>query len=192
MTESDLLSLLRAIEPDHGLELLLSSDDLALLENYVEGDDPYLAERAASLASMIDDPEATRVLDLALQSTYEQVRIAAANGLWRNSTEPTQALSRALSDTSIAVRRFALRSVGTRLQDRGPISPELADRIRSISESGPDAATSAAARLLAYRVNGEAPTVESFNAAVLAGVSANDLTRLIGSETSDLLSQVVE
>jgi hypothetical protein len=116
ITTHDVERYLAADEPDYEQLARLGPEVLPHLEVLVRGSDPMTAAKAASLASLIRDPGAARVLEAASESDEVIVRIAAASGV--RLLPPDQAgtaLSRLLSDSDAEIRRIALESTPAQL-----------------------------------------------------------------------------
>jgi len=89
----------------------LGPDALPHLQTLVSGNDPLLASKAAYLAGQISTAQSLAVVALAAQSTYPEVRVAAAAAA-RHLPAPQAdtVLSTVLTDSDVGVRKVALRS----------------------------------------------------------------------------------
>jgi HEAT repeat protein len=107
-----------AVEPDEpdyrGAAAHLGAAALPFLAELVQGEDPGLASKAASLAGNIDTAEARAVLVEAGRSPHVVVRIAAAGAVAGLIGLPVNDLLIALmSDKDPYVRKVALDSAGS-------------------------------------------------------------------------------
>jgi HEAT repeat protein len=91
----------------------LGPEALPHLEDIVKGEDPLMASKAASLASLIKDDRATVVLKAATESKFPEVRTAAAFGAKNisNIAEANEIISSLKRDTDNAVRIHALQAL---------------------------------------------------------------------------------
>lgn len=192
MPASRIEELLRIIEPDHGAEVLVGPDDLPELQAYVQSDDPYLAERAASVAGLVNDDATTSVLMEALASPYEQVRIAATSGLARVPSMPSGAYRAGLADPSPAVRRFTLRALGRRLTDRQEDVPaEIAALVEGSASEAADPLSRLAATVLATRMAAQAVDAALVQRVLQGGLPATDLGTLLGPDGGEALVETI-
>ena len=107
-------------EPNYRQGALLGAEALPLLHELVEGSDPELATKAASLAGLIDDPGAVDVLHAAAGSEHAATRVAAARATKHlSATLIAPVLTRLVADDDAGVRKVAIGAV------RSGATPEL-------------------------------------------------------------------
>jgi hypothetical protein len=98
-------------EPDYkAAAAALGVDALPVLESLVRSADPLLASKAAYLASLIPDPQATRVLEEAARSDHPTVRVAAAAGLQKRPEATEEVVAQLATDLDAGVRKVAART----------------------------------------------------------------------------------
>jgi len=133
-------------EPDYEKAAKLGPEALPHLEKLISRKDPNLASKAASLAGMIKDERAARVVEKAAKHEDARVRVAAAYSAQHLPPEDaSRVLTASLSDRDVGVQKVALRSVPRKL------TPELRAKIESITKR--------------KRVN---PTIQNLSKEVLA------------------------
>ena len=87
---------------------------MADLEALVAEDEPRIASKAAYLASLIDDDDSHRVVDLAAHSRHDVVRASAAAALGSLSQDRATPIARnLLVDADAGIRARTVRSLGT-------------------------------------------------------------------------------
>jgi hypothetical protein len=111
-------------EPDYkAAAAALGAEALPVLESLVREAEPLLASKAAYLASLIPDEQATRVLEQAARSDHATVRVAAAAGLQKRADVPSDLAGELLSDPDAGVRKVAAKAARGRApstrRDRG-------------------------------------------------------------------------
>jgi HEAT repeat protein len=102
-------------EPDEKTYRGLGSDDVAAVATLLDDDEAWLAARAVFALSRIDSDDARRRVVAAADNPRAEVRVAVAtvaSGLPPASSDAV--LAKLLQDTSVGVRKFALRSVSPR------------------------------------------------------------------------------
>lgn len=106
-------ALLDPEEPDYAAAAAeLGAEALPHLETLIEGDDPGLAAKAASLAGFIGGPGATEVLAKAAQSEDPRVRVAAAGAARQLPARQASAvLTPLVEDDDLGVQITAFKSV---------------------------------------------------------------------------------
>ncbi len=124
VTESEVRKHLDPEEPNYpAAAAALGAEALPVLERLVRASDPLLASKAAYLASLIPDPAAARVLEVAAASREATVRVAAAAGA-RQRPELAAALESLLIDQDAGVRKVAERAAGVQERMRAPVPPD--------------------------------------------------------------------
>ena len=115
-------------EPDYEQAAKLGPEALPHLERLISRKDPNLASKAASLAGMIDDERAARVVEKAAKHEDVRVRVAAAySAQFLAAEDASRVLTTALSDRDVGVQKVALKSVPKEL------TPELRAKIEAIT-----------------------------------------------------------
>jgi HEAT repeat protein len=116
-------------EPDYDKAAKLGPDALPHLSRLISRKDPHLASKAASLAGMIKDERAARVVEKAANHDDVRVRVAAAySAQYLPPEDASRILTKSLSDRDVGVQKVALRSAPKEL------TPELRTKIESISK----------------------------------------------------------
>jgi HEAT repeat protein len=116
-------------EPDYEQAAKLGPEALPHLERLISRKDPHLASKAASLAGMIDDERAARVVEKAAKHEDARVRVAAAySAQYLSAEDASRVLTTALSDRDVGVQKVALKSVPKEL------TPELRSKIEAITK----------------------------------------------------------
>jgi HEAT repeat protein len=116
-------------EPDYEKAAKLGPEALPHLEKLIARKDPHLASKAASLAGMIKDERAVRVVEKAAKHEDARVRVAAAHSAqYLAPPDASRVLVAALSDKDVGVQKVALRSV-----PKEP-SPELRSKIEALAK----------------------------------------------------------
>jgi HEAT repeat protein len=137
---TDVLRILQSEEPNYRKAAsTLGPEVLPELEQLARGPDPLLASKATYLASMIDSPQARRVVEAAAGHEEPEVRVAAAAAVANltGTSDPAAladdagggVLDRLLQDADPGVRKFALKSAS---------SMNLQDRLQSAANSDPE------------------------------------------------------
>ena len=99
-------------EPNYEKATKLGPDALPHLQKLIQGKDPGLASKAASLARMIGGERAGAVLEKATSHKDVRVRVAAAHSAQNLPPEATsQVLATLVADDDVGVQKVALRSV---------------------------------------------------------------------------------
>jgi HEAT repeat protein len=99
-------------EPDYAKAAKLGPGALPHLEKLIGGKDPGLASKAASLAGMVGDERAARVLEKAARHKDVRVRVAAAHSAqYLPPLDASRILSTLLADDDVGVQKVALKSV---------------------------------------------------------------------------------
>jgi len=149
VTMEQVRSFLDPDEPDY-VEAAgqLGPPALPHLQTLVVSNDPLLASKAAYLAGLIGAAESSAVVELAAQSPYPEVRVAAA-GTTKHlpASQAETLLNTVLADSDVGVRRVALRSAAALR------SPALKYRVQEMSKSD----SSAAIRTLAAQIAKDLP-----------------------------------
>jgi HEAT repeat protein len=135
VTMDEVRSAVEPDEPDYpAAAARLGVAALPLLSELIQGDDPALASKAASLAGNIDGAESLEVLREAARSPQAVVRIAAAASVGGLSELPvTDLLAALLDDEDPYVRKVALDSVAS------THAAGAARKIRVLAEQDPEA-----------------------------------------------------
>jgi HEAT repeat protein len=116
-------------EPDYEKAAKLGPEALPHLDKLISRKDPHLASKAASLAGMIQDERAARVVEKASKHDDVRVRVAAAySAQFLPPEDASRILTAALSDKDVGVQKVALRSVPREL------TPELRAKIEAITK----------------------------------------------------------
>jgi len=116
-------------EPDYAKATKLGPDALPHLQKLIQGRDPGLASKAASLAGMIGGERAGAVLEKAASHKDVRVRVAAAHSAQHlPSAAASQVLATLVADTDVGVQKVALRSVPR------VASPELRASVETLSK----------------------------------------------------------
>src|SRR4051794_1441987 len=183
--------MLKTIEPDGVIQSLVSTTDLPELRAYLVGQDPLLSERAAALIVLVQDQSAVPLVEDALNSPFEQTRIAAAAGLWRMPELPVGAFRQALRDHAPGVRRFALRSVARRLDGDPGAASTLAtvlDETAALETRPPQRAVAA---LLRARASGEPVSTAGVQRALELGASPTDVGTALPGDASSVIRDIL-
>ena len=116
-------------EPDYEKAAKLGPETLPHLEKLIARKDPHLASKAASLAGMIKDERAGRVVEKAAKHEDVCVRVAAVySAQFLPPEDASRVLTAALSDKDVGVQKVALKSV-----PRKP-TPELRAKIEALAK----------------------------------------------------------
>jgi HEAT repeat protein len=116
-------------EPDYEKAAKLGPQALPHLEKLIARKDPHLASKAASLAGMIKDEKAARVVEKAAKHEDARVRVAAAHSAqYLPPEDASRVLTTSLSDRDVGVQKVALKSVPRKL------TPELRAKIEQITK----------------------------------------------------------
>lgn len=113
----------------------LGPEALPHLRRFVESGDPSRAPKAAYLAGLIGDADATPILELAAESSDPSLRAAAAGGAVHLPDEKSDRLAQLLvDDDDPGVRKLALQAV--------PAKPsgDLAAKLEVLQEHEPEPA----------------------------------------------------
>ena len=126
-----------AVEPDEpdypGAAARLGVAALPFLLELIQGDDPGLASKAASLVGNIRDPASLEVLVEARRSPEVLVRIAAGGAVQRLSGQPVDDLLAALyDDEDPQVRKVALESAAS------VRAVDTTEKIKVLAENDPE------------------------------------------------------
>jgi HEAT repeat protein len=134
-------------EPDYKAAAQLGPEALPLLHELVQGSDPELATKAASLAGLIDDPGASDVLHAAASSEHASARVAAAHATRQLSPQlAAPVLARLVADDDAGVRKVAINAVPE------SATPELRQALERVGQNDRHAPLRAMAREAAERV----------------------------------------
>jgi hypothetical protein len=124
VTEAEVRKYLDPEEPNYPkAAAALGADALPVLERLVSAGDPLLASKAAYLASLIPDPGASRVLDIAARSSEPTVRVAAAAGAQRRP-ELAAVVDDLATDPDQGVRKVAGRAARGRPRAQPAAPPD--------------------------------------------------------------------
>jgi HEAT repeat protein len=116
-------------EPDYEKAATLGAEALPHLEKLIASKDVHLASKAASLAGMIEDEGAARVVEQAAKHEDVRVRVAAAHSAqYLPPEDASRVLTAVLSDKDVGVQKVALKSVPKKL------TPELRAKIEAITK----------------------------------------------------------
>ena len=116
-------------EPDYEKAAKLGPEALPHLEKLIGRKDPNLASKAASLAGMIKDERAVRVVEKAAKHEDVRVRVAAVySAQFLPPEDASRVLTAALSDKDVGVQKVALKSV-----PKKP-TPELRAKIEALAK----------------------------------------------------------
>ena len=146
VTMDQVRSFLDPDEPDYPeAARQLGPDALPHLQTLVMGNDPLLASKAAYLAGLIGTAQSSAVVTSAAQSTYPEVRVAAAAAA-RHLPAPQAGtiLSTALADSDVGVRKVALRSAAA------VRTPGLKHRVQEMSKKDSSTVIRKLAAKIAY------------------------------------------
>ncbi len=112
MTIDDVRRAIDLDEPDYpALAQELGAEAVPFLQDLVAEDDPRIASKAAYLAALLDEDDATGVVDLASRSRHRVVRAAAAASLPHLAADPaTQLGDRLLDDPDAGIRASTVRA----------------------------------------------------------------------------------
>lgn len=112
MSLEELRQQLSAIEPDENMFRGIGKNDVPLLQQLLNDDEPWMAARAVYALSRISDDRATRILSQTVQDKRIEVRIALATvAAVLPAATATRILTRLLNDQNPGVRQFAIRSI---------------------------------------------------------------------------------
>lgn len=112
---SQLREQLSAIEPDQTTYESIGPAEVELLEGLLDDEQDWLAARAVHALSRIDTERAHSAVVSAAQSPRMEVRVAAAvSAAELPAAASDEVLSRLLSDSEAAVRKFAIRATSHR------------------------------------------------------------------------------
>jgi HEAT repeat protein len=192
LTFEEVLRLAQLIDPDpqdRGLELLDSSAIPHLEALIVEGD-VHVATRAASLATLIEDAAAVRILIGAADSPHEEVRLAAAAGAWQLARVGVdELLARLLRDPDSGVQRFALRSTARRvaMPAAEPPAEDLGQQVGFLAARGGPLVRELASSVL-RRLQGEPPSREEVLGALGSRWFGEDAADVLGPGALDQLA----
>lgn len=122
-------------EPDYLAAAELGPEALPLLRELVDGSDPELATKAASLAALIDDPGAVDVLHAAARSEHPSARVAAAQATRKVSAQAAApVLARLVADNDAGVRKVAISAVP---ETRAPGLQQALERVAEDDHHAP-------------------------------------------------------
>ena len=111
-------------EPDYVRAAQLGVDALPHLQSLIEGSDIILASKAVSLAGMIESDQSSAVLEVAAQSLFSDVRVAAAaSARYLPQRSSGRILTILSNDDDAGVRLIALKSIA--LLDAQEFLPRL-------------------------------------------------------------------
>jgi HEAT repeat protein len=192
VTRSQVLAVVRLIEPNVVAAQKLGPDALPHLRKLIRDEDIGLARRAASVATKISDARAVSVVTVATQSPHPEVRLAAAAELWRLAKfDVAKPALRLIADPDPSVRRRTLRSLLTIVQ-----STALKPAVRRVVEAAATRDAHPANRFLAAaivrRENGSSPTAEDVRGALAAGVPVRELAPGLGRDALEYLPALVK
>jgi hypothetical protein len=132
VTREQVLNALYPEEPDYEQGAQLRSEALSHIEELVKEMDPAFASKAAYLASLIRHDQSATILKEAAQSSYPEVRVAAAAGARNLDAEAgSGVLLSLLDDQDAGVRKTALQSVPD------DASHELRAKIQDLTSTDP-------------------------------------------------------
>ena len=116
-------------EPDYEQAAKLGAEALPHLEKLIGRKDPHLASKAASLAGLIQDERAGRVVEQAARHEDVRVRVAAAHSArYLPAEDASRILTAVLSDKDVGLQKVALKSVPRKL------TPELRATIEALAK----------------------------------------------------------
>ena len=98
-------------EPDYGQAARLGSDALPHVMALIQGDNPDLAAKAASLAGLINVDQSAAVLERAAQHSEPVVRVAAAAAAKHLTSIPASLVMDLLNDSDAGVRKWTLKTL---------------------------------------------------------------------------------
>jgi HEAT repeat protein len=151
MTIDQLRAKLSDIEPDNNTYAGIGSDDIPLLQQMTQTEEPWLAARAVFAISRIADNRTLPALEAAAASPRPEVRVAVAAASRTLSTAATdRLLPNLLDDVDPGVRKFAVEAVSPanavavrdrlrrlETQDPAPFLRKAArERIRALGPGG--------------------------------------------------------
>lgn len=103
---------LSSIEGDVQMYVDLGPDEVPLLVDLLDDEEPWLASRAVYALARIETPEARAAVEGASESERGELRVAAAVSASMLPTESSdRVLGRLVRDPDVAVRKFAVESV---------------------------------------------------------------------------------
>ncbi|MFM7449088.1 MAG: HEAT repeat domain-containing protein [Leptolyngbyaceae cyanobacterium] len=112
ITMEQVIAALNLDEPDYAQAAKMGSAALPHLASLIQGTDPGLASKAASLVGMIQEAESVNVLEQAANHADPRVRIAAAAASRNLSdVDASRILLSLVSDADVGVQKVALQSV---------------------------------------------------------------------------------
>jgi hypothetical protein len=111
VTMDDVINQLDREEPVYEQAAKLGADALPHLMVLIQGNDPTLAAKAASLAGAIDAPESVAALEVAAEHAAPVVRVAAAAATRSLRTLPTSLATKLLEDSDAGVRMWILKAI---------------------------------------------------------------------------------
>jgi HEAT repeat protein len=152
MTLEQIRNQLSAIEPDASTYAEIGSAEIPLLEKLLQDKEAWLASRAVFALSRIADAKAVTILSKAIADPRQEVRVAVAASV--TNLKPQDAnniLLKALTDTELGVRKFAIQAVSgahdamvhAKLRDietqdpAPPIRDVAKDKVRALKLIGP-------------------------------------------------------
>jgi HEAT repeat protein len=132
VTKEQVRAALYPDEPDYEEASKLGPESLPYIEELVQEMDPAFASKAAYLASLIQHDQSIAILKEAAQSSYPEVRVAAAAGVRNLDAEAgSDVLLSILDDQDAGVRKTALQSVPD------DASYEVRSKIQDLSSTDP-------------------------------------------------------
>lgn len=108
VTMQDVRAQLERDEPNYAEAAHLGPGALPHLVILVRGDDPLIASKAVYLASLIRDPRALDLVEMAARSPHPAVRVAAAGALRNLAVIPDKLWEHLLRDPDVGVRKATL------------------------------------------------------------------------------------
>jgi hypothetical protein len=118
MSIAELREQLSAIEPDEATYEGIDASEVDLLRELLDGEEPWLAARAAHALSRIDSDDARDALLRATNHLRPEVRVTvAASAQALPPAVSDEILSRLLNDSDIGVRKFAIKSTSDQNND---------------------------------------------------------------------------
>ncbi|MGZ8845097.1 MAG: hypothetical protein ACXW3C_01400 [Pyrinomonadaceae bacterium] len=126
------INLLNREEPDYAQAAQLGSEALPHLVTLIQGENPGLAAKAASLAGVINAAHSVDVLRIAAQHPNPVVRVAAAASAKNLTSMPTSLAMNLLNDSDAGVRKWVLKS----LEVHHPAGVKT--KVEEIMKSDPD------------------------------------------------------
>jgi HEAT repeat protein len=196
LTKDQILGIVQKIEHPEMSEITsLGLDALPYLKSIIEGNDIFLAQKAASIATFIDKPQVIELANKASENPYPEVRIAIASGLWRLSRFNIDHLFfKFLQDSEQGIRRFALRSLAKSMTKRSKklVKPEIVNAVKSMATHDPHVTVKRLANHTLLRLNMTQVTNEEVEEAIASTMPESDIVDVLGQAVIKYLDIIVQ